>query len=193
MMNHACQILMKSHSSSMKVQSPCFSPIYHVESPLSICQTQQDRYARNYCSHTDVETNIYPYTRPHVRLLLHPSNTYQTSLTHTQIQPNLRCAATPPLPRSVLLPVTPPLPLAEDALAFSDGTLLLAPGFVLVAVSTTASLIIADLRINWRHVWSLELLELLVGKANQLDFFIFEFFSMQGVMCDVYVILRVAR
>jgi hypothetical protein len=91
-----------------------------------------------------VKTNIYAYTRPYVRLLLHPSNTYQNPLTHTQIQPNLRCAATPPLSRSVLLPVTLLLPLVDAALAFSDGTLLLVLGFVLVAVSTTASLIIAD-------------------------------------------------
>jgi hypothetical protein len=133
-------------------------------------------------SHTDVETNIYAHSHPHVRLLLHPSNTYQNPLTHTQIQPNLQCAATPPPLPLASLPVTLPLPPADAASAFSDGTLLLALGSVIVAVCTTALLTIGEQRTDRQH-GGLELQELLISKSIQCFCDRVSFYACCDVWC----------
>jgi hypothetical protein len=112
----------------------------HGGSPLSILPTQQDHCARSHCTHTNVETyiSLHTSTYPCPQLSQAPT-THTNTYKHTKSP----CATTLPL-LLVLLLVTQLHLLADDALVTSDGTLLLALGSVLVAASTTTSLIIVE-------------------------------------------------
>jgi hypothetical protein len=95
--------------------------------------------------HTYTPTHIYiPISSTHSNQL----DTYTHKHTHTHTKSP--CATTLPLLLVLLLVTLLLHPLADNALVTSDGTLLLALGSVLVAVSTTPSLIIVERKIDWR-------------------------------------------